>query len=149
RFVGDVDSLSDITLRGVIPGLVAVAVIAAATLAAWLILPAAAGPVAASLLVPWLAARVAASADARQAAARGRLSEQLLEALEGSEELLLYGRRGERIARLDAAEAELARLARRDAVAASVAKAAGGLIDAAGIVLLLAVAIAAVHGGTL
>ncbi|HXD55331.1 MAG TPA: thiol reductant ABC exporter subunit CydC [Solirubrobacteraceae bacterium] len=154
RFVGDVDSLSDITLRGVIPGLVAVAVIAAATLAAWLILPAAAGPVAgsllaAALLVPWLAARVAASADARQAAARGRLSEQLLEALEGSEELLLYGRGGERIARLDAAEAELARLARRDAVAASVAKAAGGLIDAAGIVLLLAVAIAAVHGGTL
>ena len=154
RFVGDVDSLSDITLRGVIPALVAGLVIAAATLAAWLILPPAGAAVAVSLLasallVPWLATRVAASADARQAAARGRLAEQLLEALEGSEELILYGRAGERIARLDAAEAELARLARRDALSAWAAKAAGGLIDAAGLVLLLAVTVAAVHAGTL
>ena len=69
RFVADVDTLKDLYLRVVIPGLVSLLVLIAATLAAWLMLPSAGLTVFLSLalailLLPWLSATVASRVGA-------------------------------------------------------------------------------------
>ncbi len=152
RFVSDVDTLSDLYLRALIPLLVAAGVILGASLAAWLILPAAGVAVlvsllAAALVLPGLGTALAARADRRQGAVRARLTEQLVETIDGAEELLMNGRAGERVQTLDATDAELSRLARTDALAASAATAFGGVLVAAGLVAVLLAGIAAVRDG--
>ncbi len=154
RFVGDVDALSDLYLRALIPLAVAAVVILGASLAAWLLLPAAGLVVAASLLasaavLPWLGSRLAVRADRRQAAARARLTEQLVEAIDGAEELLMYGQGAERIERLHAAGGELRRLGRRDAAAVASAGALSVILSGAGLMAVLIVGIGAVHDGSL
>ncbi len=154
RFVGDVDALQDLYLRALAPPVVAVLTICAATLAAWLILPAA-GPVVlvclllAATVVPALAGALSASAGRRQAPARAALTEELVETLEGAPELVVAGRARERIVRLRAADAHLARLARRDGVAAGATTALGSAAAGASVVAVLLVAVPAVHGGAL
>jgi len=154
RFVGDVDTLQDLYLRALAPPVIAAVTIAAAALTAWLILPAAAPVVFACLLVasiavPGLAGALAASSGHRQAPARAALSAELVETIEGAAELALAGRGPERIERLRAADAQLARLARRDALAAGSATALGSLAAGLTVVALMAVAIPAVHSGVL
>jgi thiol reductant ABC exporter CydC subunit len=154
RFVGDVDALQDLYVRALAPPVVAALTICAAALAAWLILPAA-GPVVfvcllmAATVVPALAAALSASAGRRQAPARAALTEELVEALEGAPELVVAGRAGERIARLRAADAHLARLARRDGIAAGATTALGSAAAGASVVAVLLVAVPAVHSGAL
>ncbi len=154
RFVGDVDTLQDLYLRALAPPVVAALVIAASALTAWLILPAAAPVVfvcmlLASLAVPALAAALANSANRRQAPARAALSAELVETIEGAAELAVAGRGAERVARLRAADTQLATLARRDALAAGSATALGSLAAGLTVVALMAVAVPAVHGGAL
>ena len=154
RFVGDVDALQDLYLRALAPPVVAALVIAATASTAWLILPAAAPVVLvclllASLVVPGLAATLAAGAGRRQAPARAALSAELVETIEGATELAVAGRAGERVARLRAADARLAAIARRDALAAGAATVLGSLAAGLTVIAVLAVAIPAVHGGTL
>ena len=154
RFVGDVDTLQDLYLRALAPPVVAALTIAAAALTAWLILPAAAPVVFACLLVasiavPGLAAALAGASGKRQAPARAALSAELVETIEGAAELAVAGRGGERVQRLRAADAALAKLARRDALAAGSATALGSLAGGLTVVALMAVAIGAVHGGVL
>jgi thiol reductant ABC exporter CydC subunit len=154
RFVGDVDALQDLYLRALAPPVVAALVIAASALTAWLILPAAAPIVfvcllLASIVVPGLAATLAASAGRRQAPARAALSAELVETIEGATELAVAGRAGERIARLRVADARLAAIARRDAFAAGAATVLGSLAAGLTVIAMLAVAIPAVHDGTL
>lgn len=154
RFVGDVDALQDLYLRALAPPVVAALTICAATLAAWLILPAA-GPVVfvcllvAATMVPVLAAALSASAGRRQAPARAALTAELVETLEGAPELVVAGRAQERIARLRAADAHLARLARRDGVAAGATTALGSAAAGASVVAVLLVAVPAAHSGAL
>jgi thiol reductant ABC exporter CydC subunit len=154
RFVGDVDTLQDLYLRALAPPVVAALTIAAAALTAWLILPAAAPVVFACLLVasiavPGLAAALASSAGRRQAPARAALSAELVETIEGAAELVVAGRGGERVSRLRSADAHLAKLAHRDALAAGSATALGSLAGGLTVVALMAVAIPAVHSGVL
>ncbi len=154
RFVADVDTLQDVHLRVVIPALLAVLVALAATLAAWLLLPAAALVVLAtlalaSLVPPLLSGALAAHCARRQAPTRARLTAQLVESIDGAAELALAGRSRERLARLRAGDAQLARLGRADALAAAAATTLGGLLAAAGLLALLLVAIPAVHRGAL
>jgi thiol reductant ABC exporter CydC subunit len=154
RFVGDVDALQDLYLRALAPPVVAALVIAASALTAWLILPAAAPIVfvcllLASIVVPGLAATLAASAGRRQAPARAALSAELVETIGGATELAVAGRAGERVARLRAADARLAAIARSDALAAGAATVLGSLAAGLTVIAVLAVAIPAVHGGTL
>jgi ATP-binding cassette, subfamily C, bacterial CydC len=154
RFVGDVDALQDLYLRALAPPVVGALVICAAALTAWLILPAAAPVVfacllVASLAVPGLAAALAQASGRRQAGARAQLSAELVEAIEGAPELAVAGRGADRLARLRAADGHLARLARRDALAAGAATALGSLAAGLTVVAVMAVAIPAVHGGTL
>ncbi|HST33737.1 MAG TPA: thiol reductant ABC exporter subunit CydC [Solirubrobacteraceae bacterium] len=154
RFVADVDTLSDLYLRALIPVVVAAVVIVGTSAAAWVMLPAAGPVVLASLLlsatvVPWTAASLAARADRRQGALRERLLGELVESIEGAEELLVCGHGASRIATLDELDAELSRHGRRDALAAGLAGTLGGALSAAGLLAVLAVGVSAVHASTL
>jgi thiol reductant ABC exporter CydC subunit len=154
RFVGDVDALQDLYLRALAPPVVAALSICAASLTAWVILPAA-GPVVfvclllAATVVPALAVLFAAASGRRQAPARAALTAELVETIEGSAELAVAGRARERIARLRAADGRLATLARRDGMAAGAATALGSAAAGGSVVAVLLVAIPAVHGGAL
>jgi thiol reductant ABC exporter CydC subunit len=154
RFVGDVDALSELYLRAVIPASVAALTIVGASVSAWLMLPLA-GTVAlaaltlAAVSVPALSALVAARADRRQAGVRARLIQQLVESAEGADELRLLGCAERRARALAASDSELARLARTDAFAAALASAIGGALAGAGLIATLAVGIVAVHDDSL
>ncbi len=154
RMVGDVDALQGLYLRGIGPPLVAAVVGAACVVAAAIVLPAAGAILAAGLLVagvalPALAARLGSSAGRRQAAARGELTAELVELLRGASELVVYGREEEKLASVRAADAELARLTRRDALVAGLADGLAVLVTGLTVVGVLAVAVSAHSAGTL
>ncbi len=154
RFVADVDSLQDLYLRVLAPPLVAVLVIAVAAVTAGIMLPAAGVAlliclIAGALVVPAVTAATAASAGRRQAPARAELADELLEALDGSLELAIAGRGRERVARIDAAGATLTRISIRDALAAAGATTLSALFTGATLLVVLLVAIPAVHDGQL
>ena len=117
-------------------------------------LPAAAAILAAGLLVggvavPLLAWALARSSGRRQAAARGELTAELVELLRGAPELVAYGREDDAVARVRAADAELVRLGRRDALAAGAADALMILVAGATVAGVLAVAVDAHAAGAL
>jgi ATP-binding cassette, subfamily C, bacterial CydC len=152
RLVGDVDALQGLYPRGVGPPLVAAVAGAAAVVAAASVLPAAAAILAAGLLIggvaaPLLAWSLARSSSRRQAAARGELTAELVELLRGAPELVVYGRESEAIARVRAADAELVRLGRRDALAAGAADALMIVVSGATVAGVLAVAVNAHTAG--
>ncbi len=154
RFVADVETLKDVYVRVAIPGMLAILVVAGATIAAWIMLPAAGIAVLlaltlAALTLPWLSGRAAARSASRQAPARARLTSELIEAIDGAVELTLAGRARDHVGRLGAEDASLARIGRSDALASSLATAAGGVLAAAGTMAVLIVAIGAVHSGVL
>ena len=154
RMVGDVESLQSLYVRGLGPPVVALAIASASVAATAWWSPAAAAVLAAGLCVggvvvptaTWALSRAAAR---RQAPARAELTSELVELLRGAPELVAYGREAEAADRVRRADAELARLGRRDALA-------GGLSDAlmigvAGLTVagVLAVAVDAHANGTL
>jgi thiol reductant ABC exporter CydC subunit len=154
RFVSDVDTLSDLYLRALIPALVALLVIAGASVAAWIMLPAAGAAVLVSLTLaavalPWLSGAVAARSGRRQGAVRARLSDELVETIDGAGELVMCGRATDRVERLTATDAELAHLGRSDALAAALATALGSALTGIGLLVLLLLVLAAVHSGAL
>jgi thiol reductant ABC exporter CydC subunit len=123
-------------------------------LATALVLPAAAVALAAGLAlggvaVPGLSALLGRHAGRRQAAARGELAAELVELLRGAPELVAYGCEDTALDRVRAADRELVRLARRDALAAGIAE--GALVLVAGLttVAVLAIAVSAHDAGTL
>jgi ATP-binding cassette, subfamily C, bacterial CydC len=148
RMVGDVDALQGLFLRGLGPPLVAVltgavcvGVTAAVLPNAALIL--AAGLLVGGLVVPATAARIGRAASRRRSAARAGLTAELVELLRGAPELVAYGREDATVDRIRTADAELVRIARRDAVAAGVAESLSILVAGATTVGVLAVAVAA------
>ncbi len=154
RFVGDVDTLQDAHLRVVIPLLVAVLVILGASLAGALMLGVAGAVLLVALTVAavcstWLSASVAATASRSQAPARARLTDELVEAIDGSAELALAGRGEDQVSRLRSASGDLAALARRDALAGALAGGVHSLLTGAGLLAVLVVGITAVHSGAL
>jgi ATP-binding cassette, subfamily C, bacterial CydC len=154
RMVGDVDTLQGLYLRGVGPPLVAVLTGAACVVATAIVLPEAAAILAMGLIVggiavPALAAFLARAAGRRQAAARGELSALLVELLRGAPELVVYGRDRDTMARVHEADAELARLGRRDALTAGLAEALSVLVAGLTAAGVLAVAVSAHDAGAL
>jgi ATP-binding cassette, subfamily C, bacterial CydC len=154
RMVGDVDALQGLYLRGLGPPLVALAVAGACVVATAFVLPEAAivlaiGLVLAGVAVPLLAGRLARHVGRRQAAARGELTADLVELLRGAPELVAYGREEDTFRRVAAADRELVRLARRDAIVAGLADAASVLVAGLTTAGVLVVAVAAHDGGTL
>ena len=154
RFVADIDTLKDLYLRVVIPGLVSLLVLITATLAAWLMLPAAGLTMLLSLtlailLLPWLSSTVASRAARRQAPARAHLTSELIESIDGVGELVLAGQAHARAGHLSESDDRLARIARSDAIASCAAATAGGVLAGFGVLALLLVTIPAVHSGAL
>jgi ATP-binding cassette, subfamily C, bacterial CydC len=154
RFVADVDTLQDANLRVLIPVLVACVVILGVSAAGWLMLGVLGAVLLGALaltavLTSWASAVVAASSGRHQAAARGRLTGELIEAIDGSAELALAGRAPERVRRLTERDAVLARLGRRDALAGALARALHALLTGAGLLAVLVVAIGGVRSGEL
>ena len=68
------------------------------------------------LAVPLVAGRLGRAAGTRQAAARGKLTAELVEFLRAAPELAVYGAEERMLERVADADRELDRLARRDAI---------------------------------
>ena len=154
RMVGDVDALQGLYVRGLAPPAVALAVGAASVaFCAWILLPAAAilaaGLVLAGVAIPLLSGAVVRAAGRRQGTARSELTADLVELLRGAPELVAYGREEEALARIRAADGELARIGRRDALAAGVADALTILVAGLTVVGVLAAAVSAHASGAL
>jgi ATP-binding cassette subfamily C protein CydC len=154
RLVADVDRLQDLHLRGVGPPLVALLAGAACVGAAAVVLPAAALILAAGLLlagvaVPLLAGGLGRRAQARQAAARGALSAELLDALVAAPELVVYGAGDAALERAAAADRELVGLSRRDALIGGLGDGLGVAIAGATVAATVLVAAGAVGDGRL
>ena len=121
RIVHDVDTLQDLLVR-VLPAYGTVLVVGAATtVAVWFVLPSAGLVLAVSLLVgvtvvPGVTIRSARRRESRLATARGELSTELVDLLEGAPELVAFGAVDEQLERVAAADAELTRIAAATAV---------------------------------
>ena len=154
RLVSDVDATQDLFIRGIVPPLTAFGVGAGAAIACLVILaPAgavlAAGLLVAGLAVSWLAAARARRAARRTAPARGELSARVTDLLAGAADLHAFGAQDAALARADAADHELTRLARMSAAGAALGS---GLSQAvAGLTLwgVLVLGVAAVGSGTM
>jgi thiol reductant ABC exporter CydC subunit len=154
RFVADIDTLKDLYPRVVVPGLLSLLVLTAASLAAWIMLPAAGAVVLLSLtltvlVLATLSAIVSSRAARRQAPARALLTSELIEGIDGAGELTVAGQAAAKAERLADSDTQFARLARSDALASSAAGAIGGLLAAAGVLALLLITIPAVHSSAL
>jgi ATP-binding cassette, subfamily C, bacterial CydC len=153
RMVGDVDALQGLFLRSLGPPVIALVVCALCVGFAAAILPLAGvaltvGLVVGGILVPALAGVLGRAVGLRQAPARAELTARLVELLRGAPELVAYGREQETVAEIRRADAELARLDRRDAIVGGLAD--GLIVLVAGLTLVgvLAVAAAAHDAGT-
>jgi ATP-binding cassette subfamily C protein CydC/ATP-binding cassette subfamily C protein CydCD len=154
RMVGDVDALQNLYVRGVGPLVTALVVGAASVAVTAAILPRAAlilacGLLAAGVIVPALAASLSRRSGHRQTAARAELTAELVELLRGAPELVAYGRAEEALGRINAADAELVRLGRRDALLTGLADALLVLVAGLTTAGVLGVAVAAHDAGDL
>jgi ATP-binding cassette, subfamily C, bacterial CydC len=154
RLVADVDSLQNLHLRGAGPRLVALVVGAVSVGVTAAFLPAAAVVLAAGLLVagiavPAIARSLGRRAGVLEAAARGRLTAELVETVGAAPELVVYGREDERLARLATADSALVRIARRAALADGAGDALTLLVTGASVAGVLAVTVSAHSAGNL
>lgn len=154
RFTADVDQLQELFLRGLLPPLAAVTVIALAGLAAALMLPIAGAVLVVvlivfALLVPLLTGAVARAAGLRQARARAELSNRVVDVLEGAPDIVAWGVRDQHIAGVAEANAALMKLGRRDAYAGGIAAGLSGLGAQLAALAVLIVAVPAVRDGRL
>jgi thiol reductant ABC exporter CydC subunit len=154
RFVGDVDSLQNLYLRGLEPPLIALIAGTASVLLAAIFLPAAAIVLAVGLLlggivVPLAAASVSRRTSARHAQARGELSAELVETLAGSAELAALGLERDRLRTMRRADSTLVRISRRAALADGLGDGLRVLVTGATVVGVLAVSVQAHAEGRL
>jgi ATP-binding cassette, subfamily C, bacterial CydC len=154
RMVGDVDALQSLYLRGLGPPVVAIVACTVAVGVAAAILPLAAlllgiGLLLGGIVVPLASGLIGRAAGNGRAETQGGLSAELVELLRGAPELVVYGREEEALERFRAADNELARLARRDALAAGVADGLAVVVAGATTVAVLAAAVSAHAAGDL
>ncbi|MEY9213574.1 ATP-binding cassette subfamily C protein CydC [Thermobifida halotolerans] len=154
RLVNDTDSAQDLLLRGLTPPLVAVvaggAVVAVCTA---LFAPGglllAAGLLLGGLALPLFAAALGRGPGRRQAAARGELSSALVDTLYGAPDLVAYGAMERAVRRVERADAELTRMARRDAAVLGLGSGASALVAGVTVWAVLLLGVAAVADGVL
>jgi ATP-binding cassette, subfamily C, bacterial CydC len=154
RLITDVDATQDLFIRGITPLLTAVLVGGAAVTACLVILVPAAGVLAAGLLAAGIIVPLAGTALARKAAragapARGRLAATVTELLDGAPDLLAFGAEGAALADADAADAELIRVARRNAAASALGSGLMSLVSGLTLWGVLLLGVAATGTGTL
>jgi thiol reductant ABC exporter CydC subunit len=154
RLIGDVDSLQDLLVRVVPPFAIALIVGTATVVLEWWMLPAAGlilltALLIAGTLVPWLTGALAARAEARQAAARGELTDAVIDLIEGAPELAVNGATAEQLGLALAADTELTGLAASSARTAGIGQGLTSLCVGLAMWGALAVGVAAVHAGRL
>jgi ATP-binding cassette subfamily C protein CydC len=154
RLVNDTDATQDLLVRGLAPPLSAllvgsgVVVVGTALLTEGGLLLAA-GLLLAGLAVPLLAAAAGRGPGRRATNARSELSTALVDALHGAPDLVAHGAMDRAVARVERADAELTRVARRDAGLLGLGAGASALV--AGLTLwgTLLLGVAAVSDGRL
>lgn len=148
RATDDVDALQDLYLRGLLPVAVTAAAAALAVVVVGVMLPVAGLVLGVSLLVAVVATPVVAlaagPARGREATLRGELSADVVDLLHGAPDLLAFGREGEMMARVEAADRALTLLARRRAWTAGAASALVTVCLGAAVVGVLAAGASAV-----
>jgi thiol reductant ABC exporter CydC subunit len=137
-FVDDVDGLTDLWARVVLPVASTTLVVAGATVAIGVISPPAAlvlliTVLVAGVLAPWLSARRSASMVRQVSSLRAEYETDVVELLSGATELTLYGALDDRLTRVDGRSGEIAAVHRRRSrsggwAAALAALAAGGSV---------------------
>ena len=154
RLVSDTDATQDLLVRGLTPPAAALVTGAGVVaLSTALLAPGgallAAGLLLAGVGVPVAAALAGRGPGRRATAARAELSTALVDTVHGAPDLLAYGAMDRAVARVADADAELTRIARRDAALLGLGAGASALI--AGLTLwgTLLLGVAAVHGGAL
>jgi thiol reductant ABC exporter CydC subunit len=154
RLVSDVDATQDLFIRGLTPLLAAVLVGGGAVTVCLLILAPAAAVLAAGLLIAGVAVPLAGAAVARKAVragapARGRLAATVTDLLDGAADLQAFGATDAALARADAADAELTRLARRTAAASGLGTGLMSLVSGLTLWAVLLLGVAATGTGAL
>ncbi|MCG7287364.1 thiol reductant ABC exporter subunit CydC, partial [Cellulomonas sp. ACRRI] len=152
RVGADVDAVGDVVVRGLLPAAVAAVLGLGTSIAMGLFLPAAGLALAACLLLagvvaPWLAQRAARTTEQRAAAARAEMAATSLGLLEDAGPLAVQGRTGAELARLRAADAELARATDRGAGPAALAAGLGNLAVGLAVLVALLVGVPALAAG--
>ncbi|WP_049568555.1 thiol reductant ABC exporter subunit CydC [Nocardiopsis sp. SBT366] len=133
RLVNDTEATLDLLVRGLTPPLVSVVTGGATVLVLTVVyvpggLLLAAGLLLAGLAVPLAAAALGRAPGRREARARGGLSTTLVDTLQGAPDLIAYGAMERQVARVNEADAELTRVARRDAATLGLSAGANALI---------------------
>ncbi len=151
RLVGDTDATQDLLIRGLTPPLAAlVAGAGVVTLSTIVFVPGglvlAAGLVLGGLAVPLIAAAAGRGPGRRRTAANADLSTALVDALHGAPDLVAYGAMPAAVARIEQADAELTRVARRDAGLLGLGAGASALV--AGLTLWVTLLLGVAHLGT-
>ena len=154
RLVHDVDSLQDLLLRVVPPFAIALLIGLATVGLVWWMLPAAGlillvALLIAGMLVPWLTGTLAARSEAKQAAARGLLTESVVDLLEGAPELIVNGAAPEQLRRTLEADRELTQVAQATSRTAGIGQGLTSLCCGLAMWGSLLVGVAAVHSGRL
>ncbi|GAB2498432.1 ATP-binding cassette subfamily C protein CydC [Nocardiopsis aegyptia] len=154
RLVNDTEATLDLLVRGLTPPLISVVTGGATVLFLTAVyapggLLLAAGLLLAGLAVPLAAAALGRGPGRRQSRARGELSTALVDTLHGAPDLVAYGAMDRQVERVHAADAELTRLARRDAAVLGLGAGASALITGLTVWGALLLGVAAVEGGTL
>jgi ATP-binding cassette, subfamily C, bacterial CydC len=154
RLISDVDATQDLFIRGLTPLLTAMLVGGGAvTVCLFILAPAAAvlglGLLAAGLAVPLTGAAVARMAARGDAPARGALAATVADVLDGAADLHAFGAQDAALARADATDAELTRLARRTAAASGLGTGLMSLVSGLTLWAVLLLGVAATGAGAL
>ncbi|WP_242677461.1 thiol reductant ABC exporter subunit CydC [Streptomonospora litoralis] len=154
RLVSDTDATQDLLVRGLTPPLAALLTGGATVLFGTVLLVPGGlllgtGLVLAGVAVPLVAAALGRRPGRRQADARGELSTALVDTLYGAPDLVAYGAMERAVQRVNDADAELTRVARRDAAVLGFGAGAASLITGLTVWGTLLLGVTAVQGGTL
>ncbi|MGH9089436.1 MAG: thiol reductant ABC exporter subunit CydC [Acidimicrobiales bacterium] len=150
RLTDDVDTLQDLYLRAFLPLAVTTGAAVLAVVVVAAILPAAGAVLAGSLAVALVATPIVAVAASpgrrREATLRGELSAEVVDLLTGAADLLAFGQEDAFLDRVDGADRELTRLARRRSWAAGTTSALVTLCVGGAVGGVLLFGVSAVHG---
>jgi ATP-binding cassette subfamily C protein CydC len=152
--IGDVDTMQNLFLRGISPPLVAAVTSVVAVGVAAFFLPAAGIVLAVGLLVggvgvPLIASAVGHRTARRQVTVRAELTADLVELLRGAPELVVLGADEAAVRDVRKLDAEMVRLAQRDALMGGLVAMLGSLIVGLTLVGVLAVCLQAAATGAL
>jgi len=154
RLVHDVDAVTDLLVRAVLPVCTGLLAGTGAVVLVWWLLPAAgavllAGLVALAAVVPWLQARTARRAERLLGPLRGDLSARAVDLLAGLDELVVYDAAAARAAAVADVDARLRRAETRSAAGAGTGNGLATLVAGAVVLAGLLTGIPAMRAGTL